>query len=255
MTKTCPQCAAPILEMQRFCRYCGHRLDHGLQDYIETEFIDESNSPNVHPGDSASPTPTWMPMTASPTTPLEKKRRRPRTIAALVLLLALSFLGANLLFSSWSSEPETAVTIPPPPPSPPPPPPKEPPLPTRPQPSTSPAPTRPAPGERIERRIGRLLSQRAVRLQREIDSLKRRLQHSQELSDRERRALLAKIEELENKRLEVLAAVKILQSETLRDLLRGNLLKEDALRAVEEELNKLDVQIDGNRVETKPNPQ
>ncbi|RMG55611.1 MAG: zinc-ribbon domain-containing protein [Acidobacteria bacterium] len=256
MAKTCPQCRAPILETQRFCRYCGHRLDHGFQDYIDTERADEPVPQGAHPGNVASEAPTWIPMAASPTTPLEKRRRRPGLITALVSLFVVAILGAGLLFFSWlPGEPKTTVTLPATPPSPPERPPSPPPSPAQPRASTSPTPTRRTPGQRIERRIGQLLAQRAIRLQHEIDSLKRRLQHSEELSDRERQELLAKVEELENKRLEVLAAVKILQSETLRDLLRRRLLKEDALRAVEEELNKLDIHIDEEPNGTKPQSQ
>jgi membrane-associated protease RseP (regulator of RpoE activity) len=45
MALKCPQCNAATTETQRFCRYCGYRLDQSVQDYVATETLDRQTQP------------------------------------------------------------------------------------------------------------------------------------------------------------------------------------------------------------------
>lgn len=55
MTSRCPQCNAETTENQRFCRYCGYRLDQSLPDYVATETLDHQTQPA-----SYTTPPPWM---------------------------------------------------------------------------------------------------------------------------------------------------------------------------------------------------
>ena len=100
MPLACPQCTAAIVESQRFCRYCGYRLDEGLQDFVDTATYDKNTTPV-----SQSPGPLYTilsPMVTAPTSPLEVRSKRlrpfPILLAVIVLLaLALGFLSYRFM--------------------------------------------------------------------------------------------------------------------------------------------------------------
>ncbi len=73
MAMSCPHCNAPTTETQRFCRYCGYRLDHGVQDLVATETFEKGAS--YTPGPRVSESPPWMPPAPMPVDTTRMHRR------------------------------------------------------------------------------------------------------------------------------------------------------------------------------------
>lgn len=98
MSRTCPQCQAQILETQRFCRYCGYRLDEGLQDYVETMTYNQPRLPVAPRVEGYSGYPTWSPPVAGETTPLRQCARRSKLLYGVLALILVGALGVGSLF-------------------------------------------------------------------------------------------------------------------------------------------------------------
>jgi membrane-associated protease RseP (regulator of RpoE activity) len=84
----CPQCHAQVMDKQRFCRYCGYRLDQGLQDYVATETFDRSSPSTYTPGQYLPRSAPWMTPAPVETTRMRTSHRR-RKVLGFVWGLAL----------------------------------------------------------------------------------------------------------------------------------------------------------------------
>ncbi|MBI3949872.1 MAG: PDZ domain-containing protein [Acidobacteria bacterium] len=106
MTRQCPQCQAPILDMQRFCRYCGYRLDEGLQDYVETATMDQTQSPAPYAAQYPSGYQSWSPMGSQPACLMRGAWRSkfryglPVGRHGMLSLILVCALGAGIVFFS-----------------------------------------------------------------------------------------------------------------------------------------------------------
>jgi len=98
MSRTCPQCQAQILETQRFCRYCGYRLDEGLQDYVETMTYNQTPLPAAPRIEGYSGYPSWSPPVTGETSPLAPGARRSKLVYGVLVLILAGALGVGSFF-------------------------------------------------------------------------------------------------------------------------------------------------------------
>lgn len=260
MDRTCPRCQSPILATQRFCRYCGHRLDDAHQQYVETRPYEQFTPPGTKTADQPAFYPSWSPAVGAHTTPLIVGRRSKvfHRLFVMLLLCAVGIgLGRFLLHKvTWPSVQigeDVAGEIPnnsmAPVPLP------------RPAPASPSSPSRPpAPptlsqvsGIEIQHRISKLLAEQAAQTQREIEQLQRRLERERGMSDPERESLLHQIEALQQERLGVLTATDALSSAALQNLLHNVASTEDILKSVEAELRRHNIKINLREVRVRSN--
>lgn len=259
MSRTCSRCQSPILETQRFCRYCGHRLDEGLQDYVETRMYGPPPLQPTHVTEPVSVYSSWSSSAAPETTPLVVKRcsRTPRGLLVLVLLGAM---GGGIYWARHTRTPVAEVVEQAPPDIP------EVGLEVGPAPLAAPAPPLAAPSmpsppqmpghpssNEIQQRISKMLREQAALTQQKIELLRRRLEREGAISDQQREALLEKIKALQEERLGILAAAEALQSEALQNLVPGIALTEEVLKSVEAELKRHRIQVDLSHLDGHPN--
>jgi len=259
MSRTCSQCQSPILETQRFCRYCGHRLGEGLQDYVETQMYGPPPLQPTHLTEPISLYPSWSPTAAPETTPLVVKRcsRTRHRLLVLVLLGAMGggiywihtmrMLVAEVVEQSPPDIPEVGLEIMPEPLAAPGPPLDAPPMASPPQ-----APGHPS-GNEIQQQISKMLREQAALTQQEIEWLRRRLERDGAISNEQREALLEKIRVLQEEQPGILAAAEALQSEALQNLAPGIVLTEEVLKSVEAELKRHQIQVDLSHLDDHPN--
>lgn len=95
MTQRCPQCNAATTEGQRFCRYCGYRLDQSLSDYVATETLDRQTQPASYTTAPPWRTPLPMPEETTQMRPHGwfRRSRRPGIWIAVGLLSASVVVG------------------------------------------------------------------------------------------------------------------------------------------------------------------
>lgn len=94
MAMKCPQCSGQILDSQRFCRFCGYRLDQGVQDYTSTVVLDQPASMTGPALGYGSPPAPWMPPAYGTTAPpIRRSRCRRRVVIALMVFAAFGVAG------------------------------------------------------------------------------------------------------------------------------------------------------------------
>jgi hypothetical protein len=244
-TMTCPQCQAPIVETQRFCRFCGHRVGEDLQEYVTTKTFVPPTSP------AASPHPTTSPMappvvneTLPLTTPIKVKSNRAWLVLGLLAAAVVGAFGAGAFFFWIQPDPPVGRiegTIPQPPRPPEPPMAPHPELAPPPTPPTAPKPPKPArrPADVVApTEISQLLREHAALLQEKIDILRKDLAMEDRMSPRRRMALLREMKQLQRDKLGVLMAAEAIkgQSEALRGLSEAPIAAESLVRIIEGEL-------------------
>lgn len=104
MQMTCPQCNAQIVQTQRFCRYCGYRLDHGVQDYTATETLTNTAPPVYVPDPYSSGSAPWMmpaPM-VDETKRMSRGRRRRKFFFFLSGLVLSCALAGGVIYKTVS---------------------------------------------------------------------------------------------------------------------------------------------------------
>ncbi len=94
MAMSCPRCNGQILDAQRFCRFCGYRLDHGVQDYTDTALFDQpSRTVGSAPGYAPQSAP-WTPAPPyTPAPPVRRSRFWRRAITALIIFAVFGVAG------------------------------------------------------------------------------------------------------------------------------------------------------------------
>jgi serine protease Do len=81
------------METQRFCRYCGYRLDQSVQDYIPTETLNHATSPIPSPTQA----PWMMPTPTGDTRRMRASRRRRNILIVLAGLALAGVIGGGIV--------------------------------------------------------------------------------------------------------------------------------------------------------------
>ncbi len=96
MAMSCPRCNAQILDTQRFCRFCGYRLDQGIQDYTNTALFDPpiaTGNETVDRHDRVAP---WM-QSITPVRGIPCRRTLVRRLVPIVMVIVALNVGGFLV--------------------------------------------------------------------------------------------------------------------------------------------------------------